>query len=247
VAGETPDYRRLNVQSVAFPVTDLGELAVRLGALQRFDRRGDMVYATSFEDAGASWAKSSTGGGYLTASLRVARTGIFSMLSQLGPAANDVNVLAQTFQVPLLGKIGLEATMNHLVATGNTFDLGIDYYNGTRITRFLQRYRLNTGDVQVLKADNTFVTVLNVGSVTGFLGAWRSQKMVVDLATLRYERTLFGAHDVDVSAYSGRDIGATALTSIDVRIVGTDEGASAFQVQVIDDIILTQAEPANGG
>ena len=63
MAGETPDYGRLSAQATVFPVTDLGELAARLGSIVSHDRRGDVIWLDGFEDGLDKWQPTTSGSG----------------------------------------------------------------------------------------------------------------------------------------------------------------------------------------
>jgi len=65
MSGETPDWGRANAQAAVFPVTDLGELAARLGSPATFDRRGDVAYIDDFESGLHNWSQTLSGTGAL--------------------------------------------------------------------------------------------------------------------------------------------------------------------------------------
>ena len=58
-----PDYGASSARYTIFPVTDLGELAVRLGSPVAYDRQGNVIYTESFENGLAGWDTDTSGAG----------------------------------------------------------------------------------------------------------------------------------------------------------------------------------------
>ena len=242
MAGETPDYQRLNVQSTVFPMTDLGELAVRLGSIVTFDRRGDVVLVEDFEAGLGRWK------------LQLGGTGAVVDLSRTGPRSGQLSCrlvkasdgskdagIEHVFPLTALSPVGAEVSFAELGGAAE-LHLRIDYADGTRAWRFELVYREAQEDIQVLQADGTYETIATGLPVFAETHGHSTIKLVADLAQLGYVRALFNSITVDVSSFAPQDVAALALVQMAVGV--RNEGAlAASRTVYVDDVIVTQNEP----
>jgi len=74
-----PDYGMYTLANTIYRLTDMGELAARLGSINTYDRRGDVIFLDSFESGLTAWSPSSAcTGSDLVQSAKHARSGGFS-------------------------------------------------------------------------------------------------------------------------------------------------------------------------
>ena len=243
MAGETPDWGALSAQATVFPVTDLGELAARLGSIVTFDRRGDVVWLDSFEEGLNKWAVTIVGAGASVglSNVRV-RMGLFSARLVAGSDSGRYAQIEHPYAIPSLSNLGVEYSFARGATTDNLLTT-LDINTGTRflepriryddiLARFL--YRDAAGVDQVLATgvffpsdDRRFNTI----------------KLVVDLAAERYVRLVVNTVTYDMSgiAFSASNDSTAANARLFIRNTG-DAGAN--RTVYIDDVILSQNEPA---
>ena len=242
MAGETPDWRRLNAQAVAFPVTDLGELAARLGSIDTYDRRGDVVFLEDFESGLVRWTSSSSGvGGTVDLSVAGARSGLFSARLVAGSDVLRRAALALVVPTPALSLVGLEVSFS-LHADTRFVRARLLYSDGTRRYDFEIGYATATEELQIMSSAGFRVAVASGVTVRSGPQVHSTMKMAVDLTNLRYVRGQLNRFGVDLSAQEAHD--ATSTTRDDVELLlehYADSGTNP--ILYADDVILTQNEP----
>jgi hypothetical protein len=239
---ETPDYRQLNAISLAYPVTDLGEIAARLGSIDTFDRRGDVVLLHSFESGlGRFLAQLSGTGAAVDLSLTSPRSGQFSCRLVAGSTSQQRAGVATSVPVPPSSLIGLEASFVYLSVDTSAIRLQMVHQNQSRNYEYGLRWLRASQVLQVYNSSGAWVSVASGVPVGGGAGIFGTLKLVIDLANIRYVRGLLNRFAVDLSAYTPQDNGATAVDNLAVG--AHHDGTTGNPVAHVDDIIVTQNEP----
>lgn len=240
--GETPDYHRLNANVIAYPVTDLGEVPARLGALPSIDRRGDVVFIDSFESGLAGWFTAVSGAG-ATAGLSAAgaASGRYSALLEGG---SDLGGYAQIYRrrpLPPDVPVGLECALQ-IVEEVSAFTIALDRYDGATVTSWAVRYVQGTGAIEYLAAGPAWTVLAEDVDLFGPGGVWNGLKLVIDPAFNKYVRVIVNDDEYDLStadAVTGTNALAEHL-SIGIVVFGGSGGSDAVRV---DDVIMTYNEP----
>jgi len=242
MAHGTKPYGHATAQNIIYGVQDMGELAARLGSIDTFDRRGNIIFTDDFECGHLTKWIRTLAGPLSTITLRTlyARSGAFSARLYAGPVATNSAEINHFMPYPVLGKVGVEAWYC-LPGLANAYLYhGFYLYDGVNITYYLIRYNPSTGNVDVY--DNvpgwqTFAVGLNIMTPGGFFVF----KLVQNLATGRYVRCILNENEYDLSAYTAFFNANPTLASLVVTI-------SAYNITqallvYADDVIVTQNEP----
>lgn len=235
-----PDWGKIKKEDYVSAVADLGELAVRLGSVVSFDRRGDVYFVDSFEEGVARWAVvSAPAGGTGVVSTDYSTHGGYT-LKATTPAAVGGTVAIQRYEpIAFTGKAGWEVA---LMSMGDLlfFELVLDLLDGDRNWRATVRldivgkkweYEDSTGTWQTAATGVTFSEVETLFNLT---------KLVVDLTEHEYVRLLYNADEWDLDGAALRDLGAT--TGVYVRFqarLTADDATDCY----FDTVISTLNEP----
>ena len=237
-----PDYGVGAPKATVYRLQDMAELAVRLGSIVSFDRRGDVVWLDDFEDNIAKWDVSVIGGGS-SAALSTDRphSGNKSAKLTCATGTSPEVQLVKMFPYPILSGVGFEVA----VCGYTSFDYllaDIVLANGTTITTARARYNPVAQTLQYLGADGNYHTIdTGVALVTGY-NLYNRIKLVSDLAAGKLNRLLYNERSYDLSAYTaytGASSAGPYLTVV-IKVVGH---TGDTDVVYVDDVIVTQNEP----
>jgi len=237
-----PDYGIYTQKTTTFALEDMAELAVRLGSVVSFDRRGDLIWFDDFRSGVMKWFYSGTGGrGSAVWTSNRARNGGFSCLVTTGNVAEDYAQIAHRSPYQVLGKLGVEASftlddnMAEYFLELVLYD-GVDYYTAKVI--------LDPTTDELKVGDNAGFHVVGEG-VAPFISDYlfNTMKIVGDFGDdKKYLRLIFNELSYDISAYS---------LAFAPDPTG-DHLAANFKVQTnvndakhiyVTDVIITQNEP----
>ena len=231
----TTKYRMVTV----FGQIDSGELAARLGSINTFDRRGNVVFMEDFEGTTLKWSESHTGSNpecYLTNTRSC--HGDQSLYLYTGNMSGDITSLKRHFPLPVQSKLGFELSFSPIV-TNFRYQITVTLRDGTTVSEGLLRYDNKTEKIQI--ETDTSVDIATGIDVTKLYNSWCTMKLVVDYATNKYVRVIFNNKQYDVSKYSMTTTSDTTTPRLYVRlsaIVQENFNRSTY----FDSFIITQNE-----
>lgn len=239
---DLPDWGALTAQKTVYEITDLGELAARLGSPVTFDRRGDVILVDSFEDGLNRVRTLSIGtGATVDLTMEKARSGLFAARLVAGSDSTRWSLIEHGVPFRRLGRIGHEASF--------VFDTHLEYimwsfegYSGSHYYNTVIRYYLDGQELRLVDenlAEQTFASGVPLGAEAT---AFHTVKIVVDLETEQYVRLLLDGTVYDLSDY-GFYVVADATAPIIEGRVGVKGDAGTNSVLLVDDVILTENEP----
>jgi len=243
MAHGTPDYGVTAGQRTTYQLTDLGELAARLGSIDTHDRRGDVIWMDGFENGIAKWGSSLIGvGASFAASVARARNGSTSGLLKPGNGINDTSQIFHRGPIPVYSRLGFELSVSR-PAEEMILSWGIDVYDGTNLMRCQVLWRSDTDVLQyadgALGATN-FATGIDLLADASL---FHTGKLVVNPTSQRYQRFTLNGTTYDLSTKTP-DIVADA-TLPHLRVAFQEEPLAVNTTGVyVDDVIVTQNEPA---
>ena len=221
-------------------LTDLAELAARLGSVVTFDRRGYVVLLDDFEDGIESWESSIAGSGSLYWTAGRAERGGFSMASQY---SNGVREITRNLPVVPLGKNGLEVAFAWGVDTDTTMSFLLSYYAGATLLRGGARY--SEADHALYILDSTGAWVLVASDVrAGIPYIFNNIKFVTDFNTKKYERLLFNGAEYDLSDHNLNEAVDASAPHMLISLMPITTDLVSWTAW-FDTVIVTQNEPAN--
>lgn len=240
------DFGMYASKSVMASISDVGELAARLGSRAVYDRRGNVFYWDDFEGQVRRFYPSSLlVGAYPVFNSDYCLSGNqVVLLDSVGIGTSEMQVWQ-----PILGdkSLGIETSIG-LKGYLDRVDVAL-YYN----TGAARRYGL-------MRIQNTVPAGLNRDiAIMDSLGAWHiivsdvlildvdfafmHYKLVCDFDAGYYKRLLFGPTEYDISQYAlfGSPYPDTQSCMALIRARGTTGGGGIKAY--VDDIILTCNEP----
>lgn len=237
----TPDWWGTEPTETIYPLQDVGELAARLGSIDTFDRRGNVIWLSGFESGLGGFVPSTSGtGAAVVVSTTTARTGPYSCKLTAGSDVLELAAIQRFVSYPVLSRFGGEFAF--------TWDTGIDrlrnemlVYDGSNLTTFSIRldetnskiYYLNSGggwtEFAALPAWGTEADLFHVG------------KLVVDLDLGEYVRFILDDTEHDLSGNSGKAEVDATYPHINFSARLTGPGGTNPSIY-IDDMIVTQNE-----
>jgi len=227
-----------------YTLSDMAELAARLGSINTFDRRGDVIWLDDFEDnINKWWVYGGTAGYSFAQSNERARSGALSGKLVTGGIGENWLAVQSGIFYPVLSRVGYEISV-HLHDDVETF---IHYFwsqDGTHKNWFGLSWEQATRKLSVYDKTLGWTSVDNDIYLWAGGRVFSTLKLVVDLTTLKYVRAIINREAFDLSAYT---VPQTALVGPpSLQIVAWIVGNPGTTPSVyIDDAIITQNEPVN--
>ena len=239
---DLPDWGAQSSQATVHEVTDLGELAVRLGSIDRFDRRGDVIFLDDFQDGLLKWTPGMSGvGAAVDLSFREVRNGILACRLLAGSDANTQALIYRELHFPVLSGMGLEVSFQIPPATDEIqfqFPLwdGVDFHD----FEFIWSDTLN--ELQYRDESDNHVAFATGVDLSISSGLFHIAKLVIDAEKKEYSRVI-----LDDTAYPlpGKTPSITASATLPrLRVRIENRGRSGNNdVVYLGDVIVTQNEP----
>lgn len=225
-----------------YTVTDIGELAARLGSIVTFDRRGNVIWLDDFEGTENKWFLGGSGEGYnFVISAEAARNGCFSGKLNPGILEGNTGHILHTCPYPVLSKLGLECSFTwHAHIKDISFRMNL--YTGK------DEYWANIkydGDEEKLYYRGTDVLWHEFASDISlyiFIKHFHTAKLVADFTTGMFERFILNNREYDLSSYKLYTHTSDYYPSLHLTILSTN-GSAGIHPLYIEDVIITQNEP----
>jgi hypothetical protein len=237
-----PPWSGVNTQTIFSLPVDMGELAARLGSIDTFDRRGNVIWMSSFEDglAQVSPGRAGTGADVYVSALE-AKSGAYSVKLIGGSDGERVGSALKALAYPVLGRIGFESGV--LVNSDVDYlQWSIWHWDGASGERYTVRWYPSTETlvyVDAASAEQTIsadVPYINSGSL------WNIIKLVVDLETGEYARVVVDDQGFPLEGIPGEPYIAVSSRFIQVEAAVYSRAGNNDHAWV-DDYIVTQNEP----
>lgn len=236
------DYGAYAAKSNISPISDMGELAQRLGAVQSIDRRGDVLWFDDFEHGIEKW----TGAGSGTGNMRdwvanEAEHGGFSYGHTCGSTSPYQSQQEYYLPYPTPGELGLEVSLK-LNTNITEFRAYMTAYDGAAFIRLGVKYNVATATFSYIVAGGSFVDLSPTKVLLAAYLSFSKLKIVGDIAAGEYMRIIVNDKQWDLPTIAGYS-GAIALephVNIWIYFIGTSgHNPKAY----VDSVIVTQNEP----
>lgn len=244
MAHGTPDYGVTAGQATVYQLTDLGELAARLGSPITHDRRGDVLWWDDFECGMAKYAFSLIGANAnATLSTTLARNGRRSLLLRPGDAVGNSAQARHDQPFPRVSRIGEEYSFN---LGGNNLQMiwRLLLYDGVNVSDFRVRFDSAATTLEYWGSAGAYVSFATGVSLKVAAVVFHTGKLVVNPAGGQYERFILNSVEYSLSGVAGQ-IAASATDPLLEAYVQVVTQAVTPIGAYIDDPVLTQNEPAN--
>lgn len=237
-----PDWLLTSATRQTFPLTDLGELAARLGSIVTFDRRGDVVFLDGFEDGLIKWSQATSGTGAAVAvDTANARNGAQSIKLTGGSDTGRSAQITHRQPVQLLGSVGVEVSF-YYDSQNDNLSIQVTLNDGQGTWDFEVRYTQSTSLLEYLDSGGAFQTLDDSKVLTQLSKQFHTLKVVLDMSTMTYRRVLLDSSAYDLSGIGGSAgvVGNSPEVTATVRQLSR---AGSNDALYVDDAIFTQNEP----
>lgn len=238
----TPDWWGVEPSSTIHQVQDAGELAVRVGSIVSYDRRGNVIFLDDFEDGLARWGTATSGlGAGVTLSADAARSRAYSVKLTGGSDDSRFARLSQVRPIPVEGKIGVEVSFTNK-SDLSTFEIHVAIDDRTNIHRARVRFDEQADDFEYYDSAGVWQDIDADKPCYNLMYTFHTMKLVFDLSTDKYIRAMLNDEEYDLSAHSMQTAASGGLEQMATYIyVYSTVGNNT--VSYVDDVIFTQNEP----
>ena len=218
------------------------ELAVRLGSINTFDRRGDTVWMDAFEAATLHWEVTPGGGGGVAAlNTTYVLTGSQACKMQSGTTTDDPTKIIRSLAYPVKSRIGFEIATSY-AAQIKDLTWRIVLYDGALLHIAQFNWNNVSDDLSYYDSTNNPQVFDTARSYTTDAGAFNISKMVVDFSTKKYIRFIHNNLEYDLSAYSYYTAEAEISPRLKIEF-WVDGNTGQDAIVYVDNVIITQNEP----
>ena len=225
-----------------YTLSDLSELAARIGSIDSFDRRGNVIWLDDFESSLNKWeVLYTTPPAAAAISTERARNGGNSALLTTGDTLGSLQAIRHNMPIPYTSKMGFEFSFAYKDNVDYVF---LEIYFRALEYSHHARIRLNFGVVYPSIYDQTqnYVEVPTRVYLPKNSYLFHTCKLVVDFLNQKYDRLIINAQSIDISDYQYYVSSPTDEKLLGLTIkLSTEANASANLYA--DDVIITQNEP----
>ena len=236
-----PDWGASAQLSTVYSLQDLAELAARLGSINTFDRRGNVVFLDDFEAGLSRWEVGTYGtGAAAVVSVYRSHSGAYAAKLTTGSDGAQAIEIRRQIPRPVAGKIGLEFSW---AWDGPLWCVvvSLDLFNGATYDHYVVAFYRSTDLITLRDAAGVAQTIASGLLMQTDHLMFHTAKLVVDTESRKYVRLLFDRNSYDLSAYGCQAI-ADASTPRLVLLIGP-WGNTANNIDTyVDDVIVTQNE-----
>jgi hypothetical protein len=237
-----PDFHRTGGTKTSFPVSDLGELAARLGSINTFDRRGDVIFMDDFEASTLKWDSSTSGAGASVARTSTfANGGTYALQLITGDANGNSATMQRYFPLHAKQRIGVEAGISNS-ADLSYIGIVLRWYDGTNYHNSNFQYEVSTGSLQVTDHTGAMTTIASGITIEPVSHLFHHIKLVVDFNSDKYVRLMIDGVEYDISHVGARTV-ASASGPYGYLQIAAVNGAAGNRGIIVDDVIITINEP----
>jgi len=234
-----PDWSTEGPLSTVYSIQDMAELAVRLGSIVTFDRRGNVLWMDDFESGIEAWGPRLPGADYFSW-VPNHHAGGFCARMATRAVANDHNYMGVYVPYPVLSKMGFEFSFRRDTNLKWIY-LDVWFLSGTIFTDTEVKWTAATKTWSYLGADNAEHDLSPTVNLEEDL-LFHTVKLVGDYVNGKYVRlivdnVIYNMTDLEPYA-TGSPVGPYILIIIGIRTESDDVAAAD-----IDNVIITQNEP----
>lgn len=238
-----PDWGPSAAGSTIYSLQDIGELAARLGSINTFDRRGNVIHLDDFECGLRGWYCAGSGNGNdQEQSSEAARNGAFCAKLTGGSSAGLSSYIRKRLPYPVMSLLGAEISFDLEFAAVDKFYLYFDLYDGVTMHHGRIRVTASTGEV-AYQDDNADYIALGTNLFYPRGGSlFNTLKVVIDFDNDLYVRIIFNnvEYDVSTAALFTEASAEEAQINLTLMVISnTGNNGEAW----CDDLIVTQNEP----
>jgi len=198
---DMPDDYPWLPSSTRYPLSDLGEQAVRLGSPVTYDRRGEVVWYDVGDKGIAPYTISGSGtGNQVIVDTYRPLHGAYNLKLISGSDADRMAIVNKSMSNLAMRRCGLEVAL-FLATEGEHFKIAILRRSGTLDVQGWLSLGMVSKTLQYYGSDGAYHFIADTGDLYDPYGIYHHLKLVVDFDTGYYVRALFNENSYDLSAY----------------------------------------------
>lgn len=237
-----PDFGISDTFHTKYVMSDMGELAARLGSPSMFDRTGTIIWYEQFIAGFNNWQKWSSLGGVQP--VLVANPFLYRPYAIKLFCASTVNAecsIQADLPFPYESALGIEFAYWPQIDTPQIRFIG-KLYSGTKVYSFGVYFNLADFKISVRDSGGNPLEVYS--SVRGYHieEVYNIVKIVLDLKNKQYGRIMFNKYDLSVSGIAMQTGNSSTRPSLSIIAEVLGIGTYASKVYV-DNFIVTLNEP----
>jgi hypothetical protein len=183
-------------------LADLGELAVRLGALTSYDRRGEVIWQDDMSNGLSPWYVDTVGtASVVTTTDQHTDAGPYAILLTSGTTAGDRAGIRRGLAPFNMQRLGMEVSVQ-FDTLPSSWTFVIQRYTPTGYFEGMVMYNGDTYEVSILVPALGFVVLCTLPPSVSILAHYDYFKLVIDQSTGKYVRLLVNQTEYDISSYS---------------------------------------------
>lgn len=236
-----PDYGTQGPVSTVHSIQDMGELAARLGSIDTFDRRGNVIFMDDFESGLSQWLLGEAGAGELNWNGQYSRNGGFSCQIKTDPTLGFEAWITKYIKFRLISLMGIEFSVS---SGGNWQYLTLDllFQLAAEYVVAAIRYNHSTGKIEYSTGIAAWANIPNIDFAASIIPQnFDTIKLVVDSVNRKFKRLILNSQEFDISTLDCYSVAAGGLPSLASTIILSTDGVGAA-IAYIDDVIVTQNE-----
>lgn len=237
-----PDYGMYASKDVSASISDMGEVAARLGSIVTYDKRGDVVDFDNFEGPVLSWQTCTfVAGDYVKLDSTSVKSGCQAVKLHCEDADIAFGRLEKGIALLSSRRLGIEISFSNLT-TAPYFDFRMFRETGTLQQRAWLRINFEDRQIALYDKDGNWLDVLATGHFRIVPHTYHTVKLVADFTAETYSRLLFNERELDISSHALFSQASVAAPYVELFIQTSARDSLGGDIW-IDDFILTQAEP----
>ncbi len=239
---DLPDWGAQSSQATVHEVTDLGELAVRLGSIDRFDRRGDVIWMDDFQDGLGKWITGVSGtGAAVDLSFNRVRNGMLACRLKAGSDLTHQALIYRELPFPVLSGMGLEVSFQLPPATDEV-QFQFPIWDGVNFHDFRFIWSDTLNELQYRDEDDNHVAFATGVDLSIVSSLFHIAKLVIDAENKEYARVILDDTAYPLAGKTPSLLASAELPKIRARIENHGR-AGSNDVVYLGDVIITQNEP----
>jgi len=239
---DIPDFGISDTFQTKGIISDLGELASRLGAPNVFDRSGSVIWFEQFQYGLNSWLSVRTGAGITPAYVAypyLYKPGAVKLAcDNSGAGTSQIQII---LPIPYESGMGIEFAY-HPVWPVTELEFYGELYTGTNRYVFDVQFKLSIGEINVYTTGPVYQNIYTDALTYHLPSVYNITKVVLDLENKCYSRVMFNKYDISakgIPLVTNASVTRPRLTLL-MRLENTALQAEACY---IDNVIFTLDEP----
>jgi len=237
-----PDFGVSGLKTSKVVISDMSELAVRMGSINRFDRLGSVLFQDAFEHGLVNWNQNAyPAGAYAVPSGRYFSIVPHSALMATTTALNSYSGLNMSLPIPYVSAMGFEFHVKVMDDIDN-FRCSFNLYTGSY--RYWVEVRIDTiaNEIDFYNEAGGFTVISTDDIYFGLASPFHIIKIVADLVNENYVRLVVDGIDYNLRAYKLNKAVSTTTPRLYCLFINMPLTASVQRV-CLDNVIITMDEP----